>query len=573
MPRPRRGVAFGRRLLLQALLAAAALGLLVFAGLEEGWTALLLVLSALVVGAMFPATSDPGTAGSRPPTAEPPGTLGSDVGNDTDAAGEQDAERDPPPEPIARALAGSDRIVVVLRLLAGSVGADRLVVWQRDPDDDLLVPIAASDELPARLPATGDPLAWALGEGEPMRLDRAGWTPSNVLALPLPGGGARTLLTIETVERTPSDETGAAIAGALAVLLDLEGHRVEAARTQRRLERMVDFLRGIPREGGPGGFPRSLVETAVEVTGASGGLVASWMGTAAETGGEGEVLWTTGAGDGPSRGTRFNAGDGDLGLAAKSRAGIMREPGAVAPPSLANSEEKWSDEPQFRTVLPLQDATGEPRALLALWGNRPLEPEGVQLLEAVGTLLTLQLHNATDLVRFRRQATRDPLTGLANRGRFEDELREQRLLWNRYRRPVALMVLDLDHFKDINDTYGHPAGDAVLRQVAEILMERTRETDLVARYGGEEMVVLMPETMRTPAIEAAERVRSAIEAARIEADDGTVIPVTASIGVSACPESVDVPGELMTSADDALYRSKEEGRNRITPAAVGASGG
>ena len=587
MARPRRGVGFARRLLLQALLAAAALSLLIFAGLRDGWTALLIVVAALVVGALFPAA--PVGAGKEEPTgavgspvpaqpsapgraSEPPPYRGRPAGS-ARADAQASADTLPQLETIARALDGSDRIGTVLQLLAGSLGGGRITLWQRHPAEDRLVPIGASADPPPVLAATGNPLAWVLEEGEPMRLESPDWTPAQVLALPLPGGGTGTLLTIEGDGRAPAGDVGASVAGALAVLLDLEGHRVRAERTQHRLDRMLGFLRGIPGDADRGGFPGSLVMTAVDVTGASGGLVASWTGGEAEIEGEGEVLWTNGEDGGPARGTRFESSDGDLGMAARTSTRISREPGSSALPPLATSEERWLDRPRFRVVLPLHDATGQPRALLAVWGHERLETEGVQLLEAVATLLALQLHNATDLVRFRRQATRDPLTGLANRGRFEEELGEERLKWDRYRRPVALMVLDLDHFKAINDTHGHPAGDAVLRQVAAILEERTRETDLVARYGGEEMVVLMPETMRTAAVEAAERVRSAIEDARVEGDDGTVIPVTASIGVSACPECVDTPGELMASADAALYRSKDEGRNRVTPAAVRASGG
>ena len=587
MARPRRGVGFARRLLLQALLAAAALALLIVAGLQAGWTALLIVLAALVVGALFPAApagagrEEPAEADgsalparpSAPDPADGPPSYQDRADGRAQADPQANIERASQLDTIARALDGSDRIGTVLQLLAGALGGGRIALWQRDAAEDRLVPIGASADPPPVLPATGNALGWVLEQREPMRLERPDWTPAQVLALPLPGGGTGTLLTIEADRRAPAGEVGASVAGALAVLLDLEGHRVGAERTQHRLDRMLGFLRGIPGDPGRGGFPASLVGTAVDVTGASGGLVASWTGGEAEVQGEGEVLWTNGEDGGPTRGTRFGPSDGDLGMAARTSTTISREPGSAAPPPLATSEERWPDRPTFRVVLPLHDATGQPRALLALWGHERLEPEGVQLLEAVATLLALQLHNATDLVRFRRQATRDPLTGLANRGHFEEELGEERLKWDRYRRPVALMVLDLDHFKAINDTHGHPAGDAVLRQVAAILEERTRETDLVARYGGEEMVVLMPETMRTAAVEAAERVRTAIEDARVEGDDGTVIPVTASIGVSACPECVDAPGELMASADAALYRSKDEGRNRVTPAAVRPSGG
>ncbi|MFW6206171.1 MAG: GGDEF domain-containing protein, partial [Gemmatimonadota bacterium] len=201
-------------------------------------------------------------------------------------------------------------------------------------------------------------------------------------------------------------------------------------------------------------------------------------------------------------------------------------------------------------------------SVVAVWGDRPPAEQGVELLEALGPLLAIQLQRATDLQDFRSRVTVDDLTGLMNRAAFDERMVEERARFHRYRRPLALMVIDLDRFKAVNDTHGHNAGDAVLRAVAATVRRTVRDADIPARYGGEELVVLMPETLLHAARESAERVRAAIAGANI-VHDGRTIPITASIGVSACPEVVDDPAELFESADAALYAAKEAGRDRV----------
>ena len=158
----------------------------------------------------------------------------------------------------------------------------------------------------------------------------------------------------------------------------------------------------------------------------------------------------------------------------------------------------------------------------------------------------------------------DPLTGIANRRRFDEALTAE---WSRCQRngaPLALIMIDVDHFKAYNDLYGHLAGDECLRRVAAMLAERTgRPADLVARYGGEEFVALLPEIDREHALAMAERMRAAIHAAALPhaaTDHGRV---TVSLGVAAPHPSRDQhPEQLVERADRALYRAKEEGRNR-----------
>jgi diguanylate cyclase (GGDEF)-like protein len=174
------------------------------------------------------------------------------------------------------------------------------------------------------------------------------------------------------------------------------------------------------------------------------------------------------------------------------------------------------------------------------------------------------LRTLSDFRRVASQATTDSLTGLANRWTFDEELA---LEWRRAERvgdPLALILLDLDNFKTVNDHQGHQAGDEVLRQVGQVLAASVRQVDLAARYGGEEFAVIVPETDLEGALDLAERLRRALESQAIELQNGTRLSVTASLGAAV---KGDLPGaeKLVAAADRALYDAKREGKNRVAP--------
>jgi diguanylate cyclase (GGDEF)-like protein len=183
-------------------------------------------------------------------------------------------------------------------------------------------------------------------------------------------------------------------------------------------------------------------------------------------------------------------------------------------------------------------------------------------------LAMLALQAAAALVRTRlyeqaeRLATIDGLTGLLNRRTLTTQLAARVREAQRYRRPLSLVLLDVDHFKKVNDTHGHPAGDAVLRGVAAVARAQARETDLVARYGGEELAVVLPETDAAGARTIAERLRAAVEGTSHVTEQGS-LRVTVSVGVATWPGGGQNPDELLTTADRALYRAKQTGRNRV----------
>lgn len=158
----------------------------------------------------------------------------------------------------------------------------------------------------------------------------------------------------------------------------------------------------------------------------------------------------------------------------------------------------------------------------------------------------------------------DELTGLYNRramiGALEATLKRMRV----YRSPLSVLMMDLDHFKNVNDNYGHAAGDAVLREFARRLGTAVRQADIRCRYGGEEFCVLLPETGGEGAQVIAERIRKAIEQPLFPIDKDKEIPVTVSIGLATLMPKEDLePAMLLENADKALYRAKQEGRNRV----------
>ncbi|CAA9372396.1 MAG: diguanylate cyclase/phosphodiesterase (GGDEF & EAL domains) with PAS/PAC sensor(s) [uncultured Gemmatimonadetes bacterium] len=165
--------------------------------------------------------------------------------------------------------------------------------------------------------------------------------------------------------------------------------------------------------------------------------------------------------------------------------------------------------------------------------------------------------------RLRKLSITDGLTGLFNHRHVHELLRDE---WERSLRsgePVGVAMLDLDRFKSINDTYGHPTGDVVLYETARIISETAREIDMVGRYGGEEFIAILPNTDEEAAAHFAERVRERVEA-HLYRDEDNEIRMTVSCGVASAPlEGIDSPEALLKQADEALYSAKTSGRNRV----------
>ena len=186
-------------------------------------------------------------------------------------------------------------------------------------------------------------------------------------------------------------------------------------------------------------------------------------------------------------------------------------------------------------------------------------------LSLLGTIAAASLQVSWELEEVSRRARTDALTGLGNRRHFDEELAKLLESSDRHGQPAGLIVADIDHFKKINDTWGHDAGDTVLRHVSRVFLDVIRGIDLCARYGGEEIVVLLPQTRLAGAMEVAERLRRALEVrpARFRSDS---IAVTCSIGVAAYPQCTTRRDGLFAAADRALYEAKQGGRNQVKAA-------
>jgi diguanylate cyclase (GGDEF)-like protein len=162
-----------------------------------------------------------------------------------------------------------------------------------------------------------------------------------------------------------------------------------------------------------------------------------------------------------------------------------------------------------------------------------------------------------------RLSTVDALTGLRTRRYVKELLSIEFLRARRYGTPLAILMADLDHFKEVNDRHGHPAGDAVLQGVADSLMCSLRATDTAGRYGGEELLVVLPQNDEEGGAVLAERWRCAVEDVTYKGPEEQAICVTISIGVAAYQEAFETPDDLVAAADKALYRAKEKGRNLV----------
>ena len=193
--------------------------------------------------------------------------------------------------------------------------------------------------------------------------------------------------------------------------------------------------------------------------------------------------------------------------------------------------------------------------------TKPFERNELRARLTVGRrILDLQDGLIRAREEFRFQATHDVLTGIWNRRALLDLLQRELERASRNHSSTALLMLDLDHFKEVNDKYGHLAGDAVLREVARRVMQVIRSYDFVGRYGGEEFLVVLPACDRIHAFQSAERIRSAVAAAPISVNN-LAISVTTSIGVTAVAAEV-CEKQLLAVADAALYQAKSAGRNR-----------
>jgi diguanylate cyclase (GGDEF)-like protein len=284
------------------------------------------------------------------------------------------------------------------------------------------------------------------------------------------------------------------------------------------------------------------LKTAIDAVGATGGRV-SVKGAAAEP-------LTEALREGSLTGTESAVGEA--------------ERGAVASGEL----DDCGDARQQAVSVPLVSSQSGGQLLGLITVVRQGESfsaEDRELLRSLAAQATLALENVALHVQVSRQAVTDELTGLVNHGRFQELLGLEIEQVRRYHYPIGLIMVDIDNFKLVNDTYGHQQGDVVLKRVARVLADSSREVDYPARYGGEEMAVILPHTDLEGSYAIAERIRTSIEALRIpRTDNQGMLRITASLGVAASGEGQK--DALIAQADAALYQAKHQGKNRTVRA-------
>jgi diguanylate cyclase (GGDEF)-like protein len=276
-------------------------------------------------------------------------------------------------------------------------------------------------------------------------------------------------------------------------------------------------------------------------------------------------------------------GDGARATLQRSDGVPLEEPATagalVGLESAIHAAESGALESGYPTEVSVEDVSAVAQPLLAEAGGitgvvavarrgRPFTSEERDDLRNLTTQAAVSLANVSLHETAERLAVTDELTGLSNRRRFDVTLEAEVERARRFKQPLALVLLDLDDFKDVNDAHGHQVGDEVLRAVARVLRDSCREVDEPARYGGEELAVVMPNTDLDGAQHLAERIRHGVAGLRVPVPDGAgPLTITTSLGVATMPASAADAASLVEAADDALYRAKRSGKNRTMLAA------
>jgi diguanylate cyclase (GGDEF)-like protein len=381
----------------------------------------------------------------------------------------------------------------------------------------------------------------------------------------LEGGIARGLLAVDRTEDRPFDETDELFLAHAAreVSRAIENERVltradQAKQVQERFYAASESFR-----------EARTPDDVYRVTSRAAHEIAPWDFAAVTLYAEGRHTIVRVMGEGRERleGQSFSDGVGLCSMVVKNRHELPL--GGDAP---ARDVAVFSPKLRLRgyeslLVLPLI-ARGHVQGTLVVAARRKgaFRPEAREMLRVIASQAAGSLEHAQAYARLETLATTDGLTGLLNHRNFQERLDEMLARAERHGKKVCLIFTDIDHFKSINDTYGHPAGDLVLREVAAVLAASVRKIDVVARYGGEEFALVLEETDAAGGSGLAERIRSEVASRLFRSEQGN-FRVTVSLGVAVYPEDARRKDALVDRADQALYAAKRGGRNRTVLAA------
>ena len=455
----------------------------------------------------------------------------------------------------------------VLRDIRDMIRADEAIFWRWSEDRDTLVPHAWSTEDAARPQFfrvhEWGPLARWCAEERIVSLDGSEDAPLLATAPVLGGDRLHGVLTVSSniglaVGRDIAKEWLPRFAGQLAAYLELFDMRTQYGRHMRRNQALIEAMERLQVHKSAESLGKAVCETALEVTSGRAALLIRWLpqdGYGLVQCASRELALEPGTIIGKDTLVGRACRDGLPFLLKDARAVTRSDPAYT-------SSTSYRPIPSLAVVPVLCDQRvigaivvegGEPGSLAEE------EARNVGLLAAVARG---SLEKVWEIEEVTQRARTDELTGLANRRHFDEQLRRVLAETDRFGGTSSLILVDIDNFKAVNDNYGHESGDAVLRQVAKTLGDGVRAVDICARFGGEEIAILLPQTPVVGATELAERLRRAI-AERPIMHEGTAIRVTASFGIAGYPETVPHGDWLFPAADKALYSAKSDGRNCV----------
>jgi len=433
------------------------------------------------------------------------------------------------------------------------------------------------------LPAGEGALGGAVRRRAPVRLHgepraagyyRDGTSPKALLAVPLVdrrGGHVRGVVVADRLESTPFDEHDERLLVTLSaeILRAVAAERlmIDMKRARDEKERFYDAIERLNRTTKPLEVFDATLEVARGMVPVDFGAVT--LVEEAEGRTVHRIARVLGGEEGKAtarlEGLEFPDGTGLVASAVRLGASLPGKDLDVARAPVFDAATRLRGIASLK-VIPLRTAQKVLGAVV-LGARRPgaYDAEAVRQLEVVAMQAAESIYRARLFEQTERLATSDGLTGLTNHRTFQARLDEHLACAQRYGKKLALILCDIDHFKSVNDTHGHPAGDVVLRGVAKTLVTEARATDVVARYGGEEFAVVMPETDAAGALVIAERIRERVKALAFDTGRGK-LSVTLSLGVAAFPDHAAKKGELVERADACLYHAKRHGRDRSVAA-------
>lgn len=343
----------------------------------------------------------------------------------------------------------------------------------------------------------------------------------------------------------------------VAMLLDLFEMRREYGRSMRQGHALLRAAEEIHSHRSQSALSATICEMALEVTSAkASALVRCGAGQ-----GAGIVQHAT---EGLGVQTGFELADDSL-VAAVANGGlplVMEHATGVGRGQLFGPSERFNGAGAI-AVIPIGSNDTLIGCLVISGADEgSITEDEARNVGLLGAIAATALEIVWEIEEVNRRAELDPLTGLANRRLFDESLQRELSHSDRFGQPVSLVLVDIDHFKRVNDSHGHEAGDAVLRAISRILADGVRTVDLCARFGGEELAILLPQTTAAGAFELADRLRRRIAGRPIKYNNAE-IAVTASFGVASYPDVVHTRDALFQAADAALYAAKHYGRNCV----------